>query len=275
MVALEAKVLFSRNAVVRVISAIFMLPMPIIAIWDGSWIFGSFLLILAFFVAAEWNKLIGIGPLNVLNCLGSFLTVASIGITWPLDYQLGLAVLALAVLANLLLGHRAHSNLFLAILGPMYVFLPCFSLIWIREIEVYGFEFVLWLFLVVCTTDTCAYLFGRTIRGPKLAPRISPGKTWSGFIAGILCAGVVGGAISGYGFQLDLLVGSLKWGTIALIIAVFAQLGDLGESWLKRGMNVKDSGTLIPGHGGLLDRVDGFMTGVPVMAVAILIFGLN
>jgi len=275
MVAPETEGLFLKNSRIRFVSSILMLPIPIIAIWDGSWVFGFFLLVLAFFLMAEWNKLIGIGPLSLLNCVGSFLTVTAVGVMWPLNYQFGFIVLGLAVFANLLVGHRAHSSLFLAFLGPVYVFLPCFSLIWIREITVYGFEFVLWLFLIVCTTDTCAYLFGGTIKGPKLAPRISPGKTWSGFIAGILSAGVLGGAISGYCFHLDLLLGNWQWGAIALIVAVFAQLGDLGESWLKREMNVKDSGTLIPGHGGLLDRIDGFVTGVPVMAVAILVVGLN
>ena len=276
MVGPEAKVLFSKNLKLRVISALFMLPIPVIAIWGGSWFFGSFLLVLAFFLTTEWNTLIGIDPLNILSCLGSFLTVAAIGIMWPLDYQFGLIVLGLAVFVNFLVGHRENSSLFLAILGPVYVFLPCFSLIWIREIAVYGFEFVLWLFLIVCTTDTCAYLFGGMIRGPKLVPRISPSKTWSGFMASILCAAAVGGTTSGYWFHLDsLLVDNWKWGLIALIIAVFAQLGDLGESWVKRKMNVKDSGKLIPGHGGLLDRVDGFMTSVPVMAFVILVFGLN
>ena len=154
MVEPEAKVLFSKNSRVRVVSAIFMLPIPIIAIWDGAWIFGSFLLILAFFLTTEWNKLIGIGSLNALNCLGSFLTVAAIGITWPLDYQYGLAVLGLAVFANWLVGYREHSSPFLAILGPIYVFIPCFSLIWIREIAVYGFEFAFWLFLLLFVAAT-------------------------------------------------------------------------------------------------------------------------
>ena len=275
MVEPEPKVLFSKNSRVRVVSAIFMLPIPIIAIWDGAWIFGSFLIVLAFFLTTEWNKLIGIRSVNVLNCLGSFLTAVAIGIMWPLGYQFGLVVLSLAVIANLLAGNREHANLSLSILGPIYVFLPCFSLIWIRDIAVYGFELVLWLFLIVCTTDTCAYLFGGTIRGPKLAPRISPGKTWSGFVAGILSAGAVGGTASGYWLHLDLLMANWKWGAIALIIAGFAQLGDLGESWLKREMNVKDSGRLIPGHGGLLDRVDGFMTSVPVVAVAIVVLGFD
>jgi phosphatidate cytidylyltransferase len=275
MVAPETEVVFSKNSKTRTISAIFMLPMPIIAIWDGAWIFGAFLLLFAFLLMTEWNRLIGLGSLNTLNFLGSFLTVTAIGVMWPLNYQVGFAVLLIAVFANLVVGYRKHCSLSLAILGPIYVFLPCFSLIWIREIAVYGLEVALWLFLVVCTTDTCAYLFGGAIKGPKLAPKVSPGKTWSGLITGILSAGFVGATTSSYWFHLDLLAGNWEWGVIALMIAVSAQLGDLGESWLKRKMNVKDSGKLIPGHGGLLDRADGFVTSVPIMAVGILVCGLD
>ena len=106
MVEPKAKTLFSKNSRVRVVSALFMLPIPIIAIWDGAWIFGSFLLVLSFFLTTEWNKLIGILPVNVLNCLGSFLTAIAIGIMWPLDHQFGLVVLSLAVFANFLVGNR-------------------------------------------------------------------------------------------------------------------------------------------------------------------------
>ena len=122
MVEPEARALFSRNSRVRVVSALFMLPIPIIAIWDGAWIFGSFLLVLAFFLMTEWNKLIGILPVNVLNCLGSFLTAIAIGIMWPLDYQFGLVVLSLAVFVNFLVGNREHSNLFLSIISTLFSF---------------------------------------------------------------------------------------------------------------------------------------------------------
>ena len=97
--------------------------------------------------------------------------------------------------------------------------------------------------------DICAYLFGILIKGPKLAPKISPGKTWSGLISGVFCATSVGGFIGHHMFDFQLFLGNWKWAmALALLVSVFAQIGDLGESWLKRQMHVKDSGNLIPGH---------------------------
>ena len=162
-------------------------------------------------------------------------------------------------------------QLLLAMFGPVYIFLPCWCLIWLREFPNYGFQMVLWLLLVVSTTDTCAYLFGTTIKGPRLAPRLSPGKTWSGAVLGTFCAILVGVIISSHLFEVEIFIGNWEWAAgLALSVAVCAQLGDLAESWLKRKMHVKDSGTLIPGHGGLLDRVDSFMVSSPLMVIFIL-----
>jgi phosphatidate cytidylyltransferase len=121
---------------------------------------------------------------------------------------------------------------------------------------------VLFLLLVIWATDVGAYLCGRWIGGPKLAPVISPGKTWSGTVGGVAVAAAMGAA-------LGLVAEPGAWGSaavLALVIAVAAQLGDLGESAVKRRCGVKDSGRLIPGHGGLLDRVDSVMLAAPVMA---------
>ena len=110
-------------------------------------------------------------------------------------------------------------------------------------------------------TDICAYFVGRSIGGPKLAPRISPGKTWAGLLGGMGGAGLIGGLVAlagGAGFWLA--------APVAIVLAVVAQVGDLFESLLKRAAGVKDSGHLIPGHGGLLDRIDGLVFAAPVFA---------
>jgi phosphatidate cytidylyltransferase len=118
-----------------------------------------------------------------------------------------------------------------------------------------GFRNVLFLVFVVWGTDIGAYLIGRLIGGPRLAPRISPGKTWSGALGG-LAAAALAGAGAGYEHPFAAAV-------LALLLSVIAQAGDLLESALKRHFGVKDSGTLIPGHGGLLDRLDGVLTAAP------------
>jgi phosphatidate cytidylyltransferase len=123
---------------------------------------------------------------------------------------------------------------------------------------------LLWLFLVVWATDIFAYFVGRGIGGAKLAPSISPGKTWAGLVGGMLGAAVVGGIVS-------TATGGPIWLAIvaAPVLAVVAQAGDLFESLLKRRAGVKDSGTLIPGHGGALDRLDGLLFATPVYALLV------
>jgi phosphatidate cytidylyltransferase len=153
--------------------------------------------------------------------------------------------------------------------GVFYVGLALVSLLWLRAGGLGGRMTVLFLLLVIWATDVGAYLFGRWIGGPKLAPVISPGKTWSGTAGGVLVAAAMGAG-------LGLAMGQGGWraaGWLALVISVAAQLGDLGESAVKRRCGVKDSGRLIPGHGGLLDRVDSLMLAAPVMAALGLLLG--
>jgi phosphatidate cytidylyltransferase len=152
-------------------------------------------------------------------------------------------------------------------LGALYVGLPALSLVWLRNNVPSGFEHVMWLLLVVWSTDVCAYFVGRTVGGPKLAPRISPGKTWAGLLGGIAGATLLGGLAgwaAGAGFWFP--------AAIAVVLAGISQVGDLFESGLKRRAGVKDSGHLIPGHGGLLDRIDGLIFAVPVFAAIVWLF---
>ena len=155
--------------------------------------------------------------------------------------------------------------------GFVYCLLPAVSLLWIRERAEYegigsGFDLLIWVFLVVWSTDIGAYFAGRAIGGPKLAPSISPNKTVAGLIGGVLAATIFSG-LWVYGVKLP---ASLL--ALAAPLAVAAQLGDLFESGLKRRAGVKDSGTWRPGHGGLLDRLDGLVP-VSVLTAAMMIAG--
>jgi phosphatidate cytidylyltransferase len=139
--------------------------------------------------------------------------------------------------------------------GVLYAGLPAVALIWLRGDEAYGTLAVIYLFVIVWTTDIAAYFFGRLIGGPRLAPRISPKKTWAGLIGGVLTAGLTG-LLFAYATGLDML-----WlGAMAVGFALVAQLGDLGESAIKRVFGKKDSSSLIHGHGGILDRIDGLVS---------------
>ncbi|MFN3388198.1 MAG: phosphatidate cytidylyltransferase [Allosphingosinicella sp.] len=149
--------------------------------------------------------------------------------------------------------------------GFIYVAVPSFALL---VLSWAWFELVFWLMLVTWSTDIFAYFAGRAIGGPKLAPRISPNKTWSGLIGGMLGAGLVGGAAAwAFGLGMPFLYAGAELGLIA-------QLGDLYESRVKRRQGVKDSGTLLPGHGGVLDRLDGLLP-VIVATLALLMFTLG
>jgi phosphatidate cytidylyltransferase len=152
--------------------------------------------------------------------------------------------------------------------GFLYAALAALALLWVRERadEADGLRLLLWVFIVVWSVDIGAYFSGRAIGGPKLAPSISPGKTWAGFYGGVAAATVLGGAwVLATGLDVVLLL-------LAPLFAAAAQGGDLFESWMKRRAGVKDSGRWLPGHGGVFDRVDGLLP-VAILTAAAAIAG--
>jgi phosphatidate cytidylyltransferase len=150
--------------------------------------------------------------------------------------------------------------------GFVYALVPALSLLWIRDRAPQGLELLLWVFIVTWTTDIGAYVAGRAIGGPKLAPAISPNKTIAGLVGGMISAG-----LAGYAWvELTRMAGILFW--LAPLFALAAQIGDLFESGLKRRAGVKDSGTWLPGHGGALDRLDGLVV-VATLTALVLIAG--
>ena len=161
-----------------------------------------------------------------------------------------------------------ENNAFERALGMFYVAVPCSSLIWLRGVHIdghpnAGFIATLYIVITISLTDIGAYFTGRQIGGPKLAPAISPNKTWAGLGGGMVCAAIFGAISAAFNpFPVTILSGML----LGAFLAVVAQAGDLLESWMKRRADVKDSGTLLPGHGGLLDRVDGYIFTLPIYA---------
>jgi phosphatidate cytidylyltransferase len=145
--------------------------------------------------------------------------------------------------------------------GFFYAVLPAIALLWVRERDAHGLELLVWIFLVTWSTDIGAYFVGRSLGKRKLAPSISPGKTVEGLCGGIAAATLIGGAwVLAMGLGRPLLA-------LAPLFAIAAQAGDLFESSMKRRAGVKDSGSWLPGHGGVLDRLDGL---VPVSVLTAL-----
>ena len=154
--------------------------------------------------------------------------------------------------------------------GTAWILLAALGLLWVRGDPLVGRANLLFVMLLVWASDIGAYLVGRTVGGPKLASRISPGKTWSGAVGGIAAAVLVGVAAD------RVFPGHVGFGWIAavsIVLCMIGQLGDLAESWAKRHFGVKDSGALIPGHGGLLDRLDALLAVAPFVALLALMLG--
>jgi phosphatidate cytidylyltransferase len=257
----------------RVLSALALVPLALVLVVLGGWGFAAFVALAVVVMGLEWARLTGLryGRRSGRIAGGAVLLV---GLGATLLIALGRAEAALAcLLAGMLLaglvawatGGRPGWTA----LGVGYVGLPALALLWLRGVPELGLALLLWLLVVVWTTDTAAYFAGRAIGGPRLAPAISPGKTWAG-----LCGGMLGAALSGA--LAAWLLGSgrlLQAAGLGALLALVAQLGDLVESGFKRAAGVKDSGTLIPGHGGLLDRVDGLLFAAPALALLGLLAG--
>jgi phosphatidate cytidylyltransferase len=225
----------------------------------GGPIFALFWLAAGLGVLFEWLAMTRVEPRQFL--LGA-LGFALVALTALDLVELGLApsaaAVALAVLVGLVLGRRSHDKAW-AVSGFLYAMVISLVPPAVRDQPGIGLAWLLWMFAVVWATDIAAYFTGRRLGGPKLWPRVSPKKTWSGFIGGLVAGTVAGVAVMAAAARLGADIPDLS--VIALVSAISSaasQLGDLGESALKRRFDVKDSSHLIPGHGGVMDRVDGF-----------------
>lgn len=244
----------------RTLSALVLAPLILLDIYAGGLWLDGLVVVAAGLMGWEWARMTGEGRLGP----GGLVAIAAL-IGVPLAFALGASQHALA---ELLLGTAAAAAVTWFTrprqaawigLGMLYIGIACLSFLWLRHVPEEGRNLVFWLLAVVWATDIGAYFAGRGIGGPKLAPKISPNKTWAGLIGGALSAGLVGVLAAGFlGREAMLLVVG------GMVLAVVAQGGDLLESWCKRRFGVKDSSHIIPGHGGILDRVDGLLAVLPV-----------
>ncbi|ALW84869.1 hypothetical protein AUC43_07065 [Hymenobacter sedentarius] len=225
------------------------------------------------FVGTFWFAHTGYGPSGLVDSLESFFSAIN-GLYLRLLWS-GLAVLVpvLLVLRELLLWPRYPSpfgNVGAALAGLFYIGLPMALLPLLAQGEGgYDYRRIFALLFLIWASDIGAYAAGRTLGKHKMAPNISPGKTWEGWVGGFLLTLAVGWAL-GYLLPDMPLVHRLA---AAGVVAIFAPIGDLAESMLKRSMGVKDSGSIMPGHGGLLDRFDAFLLVLPMLALLQLLAG--
>lgn len=243
----------------RLVSALILIPLALGAVWMGGGWLAAGCAVFAFIMMQEWCGMSATPRAAVFS-----LTGAAFGSTLFLqspELSAGLAVAAL-VLAVLVSGPGRTSKT-TAMFGVIYVFGMVGALFALREGPWEGRSVALYFMAIVWASDAAAYFFGRAIGGPKLLPAESPNKTWSGAIAAVLVCGICGCVVSVI-LRADLLV----WIGMGISISVVAQAGDLFESGIKRRFKVKDSGRILPGHGGLLDRVDG-LGAVSIVAVAV------
>ncbi len=223
----------------------------------GGTYFWGLVVAAALLMAGEWARLTGEESYRPVLAMAA--AAVPLALAWPvwefgdraMWITLTAAASAVAGLGGAWLGG-----------GVLYAVAPALALLLVRD-QSDGTELTLWTLMVVWTTDIGAYFAGRAIGGAKLAPRISPNKTWAGLFGGMTAALAIGFALA---WLLRL---PIQLGALGALLALLAQGGDLFESWLKRRAGVKDSGRLLPGHGGALDRLDGVVPVACVMALLI------
>ncbi len=278
----QAKRFDWRNLALRIASAAVLIPAVVVAAFiDVGWPYLTLIAVGVTMLSIEWGGMSA--PRSPMR-VSAAVTVAVLVVTvlaHQLAHQPYLILLAwgamgVGALAAGLVARGVAERPADAAYGVLYIAPAAICLVWLRASN-QGEWWTLMLFFVTWAADIGAFAVGSILKGPKLWPRFSPNKTWSGFVGGLACASLVGVLIAMPSalridvprpfmpaFQLNLGAAAL----IGLAVGIATMAGDLWESALKRRFGVKDSGDLIPGHGGLLDRVDGLMFAVVVMAAA-------
>lgn len=250
----------ARNLLMRVASAAILAPLAIGAAWLGDWPFTIFWCLAAIAVWWEWIGLVEPSGRNVLLATGICALMLQVVLFETDNLSIALMIVALGMLAGIVTaGRRAPAVAGGLIYASALLIAPAI----VRSDPDHGFAAIVFIFAVVWGTDIGGYFAGRAVGGPKLAVSISPKKTWSGAIGGTV-VGVVAAIAVAKAFSIG---NPVMTGIVAFVLSIASQSGDLFESWLKRHFNVKDSSGLIPGHGGVMDRLDGFIFAVAAAAL--------
>jgi phosphatidate cytidylyltransferase len=248
-----------RNLVARILAALVLIPLAIAAAYAGGWAWLGLVLVAAIGLDVEWLMIVGaVRDIRVvaIGIVALVLTAGGLALGRP-EVSLGVLALGIAAVAVIPAERRGWIAL-----GLLYASAALFASILVRLDPVFGFAALMLILLVVWMTDIGGYFAGRTLGGPKLWPRVSPKKTWAGAAGSFVASLGVAAGFAGLGFgkMTPLLL-------LAAALSIVSQLGDLFESAVKRRFGVKDSSHIIPGHGGLLDRLDGYVFAVIAAAL--------
>jgi phosphatidate cytidylyltransferase len=255
----------------RILSALVLAPLALGLVALGGLAFALWIALAAALMAREWARMTAADRVGAAAIVVGAGAVAGIGATAAgiPPWQSGFGLLAgMVLIYGLARSDGVEAPGWLAA-GLLAIGLPSLAFVWLRDQPVGGRSMIFWLLAVVWATDIGAYVVGRSLGGPRLAPRISPNKTWAGLLGGVVSAALVSGLVAAVLDGAGLAVAALIGGGLAVV----AQAGDLGESLVKRRFGVKDTGALIPGHGGLLDRVDGLLATTPIVALLVWLKG--
>lgn len=246
----------SQELKLRIASALVLAAIVLPATWLGGYYFGALAQVIALLVFYEWTSITKALSEDRHAYWGGWVVVVLLAVRALLGPLFPAAIIALEAVIGLAFVYAAlRCKNYWNIGGIVYAGVTGLSLAAIRGEDLTGFVAMLFVFAIVWGTDIAAYFTGRAIGGPKLAPSISPGKTWSGAIGGTIAA-----VICGFFLVLFYLRDVSIWiGAVAFLLSVLSQIGDLFESFMKRRYKVKDSSKLIPGHGGVMDRIDGLV----------------
>jgi phosphatidate cytidylyltransferase len=254
----------------RVISGLVLAAVALVSVWRGGAVFGLAWLAAALAVGLEWQNLIGAGRLRlrfliVAAALAATAYFAAQGELGAACGVLGLGGLALALAAEP--GRRLWAFAGLVYAGSLIV-----SVNVLYASAAFGPKALFWLFATVWGADVFAYFGGRLIGGPKLWPQVSPSKTWSGTVSGVFAGALIGAVIGVQGLDAARFAAPIF--ALGLVAALVSQAGDIFESIVKRRFGAKDSSALIPGHGGFMDRLDGFVAAAAFAAAFAALHGL-
>ena len=255
----------SRNLMLRVVAALVLAPSAIVLAYAGGWLWAGLVMLASIGLYVEWLMVVGaVREKPVVATGGVALALSGLCLaSGRIDAALIVSAIGLAAVALLSPPPRRWSAA-----GCLYAVAAEIASILVRLDQAYGFVALVLILLVVWATDIGGFFAGRTFGGPKLWPRVSPKKTWAGAAGGFLVSLAVSAGFAALGLA--------KTGPILLLgaaLSIASQLGDLLESAVKRRFGVKDSSQLIPGHGGLMDRLDGFVAAVVFAAILGLLRG--
>jgi len=248
----------THNLLLRIGAALVLAPLAIALAYVGGWLWLAFVTLVAVGLYTEWLTIIG--ARTAISMVAGAIIIFAAG--WIEFYQNASGYVS-AALASIIVGialASPHRRVWVA-LGACYALAASIASIAVRLDQTFGFVALMFVLSVVWATDTGGYFAGRRIGGPKLWPRVSPKKTWAGSVGGLAASLAVAAGFAGLGFGR-----ALPMLALGAILSITSQLGDLLESAIKRRFGVKDSSHLIPGHGGLMDRLDGFVAAIVLAA---------